>query len=384
MSQTAPQMATSNFNLTKINTTELIKHLDLSINLGSNIMLIGRRGTGKTEISTERVSYNDMEEVYLNLSMLERTDLGGYPNMFAVANEKEKKDIFVKYILPQFYEKLMVGDKKCVLVLDEVDKADHALWAPLLEIVQFHKVNGTLLKNLWCTIMTGNLISEGGQQPTAPLLDRSEKYLVEADLNQWLKWPTTKGKIHPSVTSYLTDNPKDLFGAVDPEGRYADPSPRSWSMASKLVTQGEKLNINNDLLNQKVSGCVGNTVGIKYQVYFNHYVKMVPFINKLFNGDKSAIKDYKDLKNDENGVSLQFIFATIACYKLASILDEANPNNPPEALNIMGQFMENVLPDTRLTSIRSGLGLPRLVKFNLLEHPAWADLLMEVTNQLNV
>jgi len=93
--------------------------------------------------------------------------------------------------------------------------------------------------------------------PKFTLLDRSEKYLVEADASSWLEWAGKSGHIHPAITAYITDHPKDLFGAVDPEDRYADPSPRGWSRASEILYKGEERGWNTTVLNKKVCGCVG-------------------------------------------------------------------------------------------------------------------------------
>lgn len=206
-------MTTSDFNLEKLNTKDLSDHVGASIRMGGNIAVFGRRGTGKTEIAKYQIQRADCQEVYMNLSVLERVDMGGYPNILAASQQKE----FVNFLLPQFYEQMMHGKKPVVALLDEVDKADPSLWAPLLEFTQFRSINGKPLPHLQAIIMTGNLISEGGSRPSLPLLDRAEKYLVEADVNSWLDWAGKSGRIHPSVSAYIHDHPKDLFGAVDPE-----------------------------------------------------------------------------------------------------------------------------------------------------------------------
>ena len=171
------------FNLEKLNTKDLSEHVAASIQVGGNIAVFGRRGTGKTEISKQEIKKADCIEVYVNLSVLERVDMGGYPNIMSPDPSRK----FVDFLLPQFYQLMIEGTRPVVALLDEVDKADPSLWAPLLEFVQFHSINHRPLKNLRAVIMTGNLISEGGSRPSLPLLDRAEKYLVEADATSWLE-----------------------------------------------------------------------------------------------------------------------------------------------------------------------------------------------------
>ena len=259
-------MATSNFNMETLSTKELSEHVAATIQAEENIAIFGRRGSGKTEISKQEIKKSGHEEVYINLSVLERVDLGGFPNVMSAANNK-----FVSYLLPNFYAKMVEGKKPVVALLDEVDKADPSLWAPLLEFTQFHTINGNPLPNLKAVLMTGNLISEGGSRPSLPLLDRAEKYLVQSDSKSWLDWAGKEGRIHPAITAYIYDHGGDLFGAVNPDERYADPSPRGWAGASRILFEGEKRGWSTELLNKKVSGRVGQQAGLKYANYYEHY-----------------------------------------------------------------------------------------------------------------
>ena len=313
--QQQAQMTSSDFNLEKLNTKDLSEHVAASIQIGGNIAIFGRRGTGKTEISKQEIKKANAREVYINLSVLERVDLGGYPDIMgrnATAAEARRK--FVDFLLPQFYEPMMEGNQPVVALLDEVDKADPSLWAPLLEFTQFRSINHRKLPNLSTIIMTGNLISEGGSRPSLPLLDRAEKYLVEADATSWLEWAGKSGKIHSSITAYIYDHPKDLFGAIDPEDRYADPSPRGWSRASDILYQGEEKGWNPSMLNKKVCGCVGKDAGIKYSNYYEHYQQLLPLIEDIYQG--------RDVSTRYNALepTKKLVACMITCARLANQL----------------------------------------------------------------
>ena len=366
------QMKTSDFNLKKLNTKDLSEHVRGSIKMGGNIAVFGRRGTGKTEIAKQEIRNADMHEVYINLSVLERVDMGGYPNIMASAQQKK----FVDFLLPQFYQPMMEGKKGVVALLDEVDKADQSLWAPLLEFTQFRSINGNPLPQLQAVIMTGNLISEGGARPSLPLLDRSEKYLVEADVTSWLDWAGKSGRIHPSVAAYINDHPTDLFGAVDPEERYADPSPRGWDRASQILFRGEELGWNSYLLNTKVSGCVGKDAGIKYSNYYEHYMELLPMVEDIYAGRDVANK-YAALEP-----SKKLVACMIACARLASQLDTVSTEMPP-SVKYMGKFLNKVSYENVLVAVRSQVQIDRLVKFNLDEHPDWAQVLGRINKEVD-
>lgn len=373
MAKQEQQMSVSDFNLAKINTKELSKHVEGTIQIGGNIAIFGRRGTGKTEISKQEIKKTDFHEVYLNLSVMERVDLGGYPNVFASQQGRE----FVNFLMPQFYQLLMTGKKPAVLLLDEVDKADASLWAPLLELTQFRSINGTKLPNLHATIMTGNLISEGGARPSLPLLDRAEKYLVEADVTSWMNWAGKSGHIHPSITAFINDNPTFLFGAVDPDDRYADPSPRGWTRASDILHRGEEKGWTSEMLHSKVRGCVGKEAGIKYSIYFDHYQKLLPMVERVYKGENISA-EYVVLDPSQ-----QLITCMIACARLANHLDQVTTDEPPPALKLMGRFLQYVSHENVLAAVRSQVTIDRIVQFNLDENQDWQDIMSRINQKVD-
>lgn len=365
-------MTSSDFNLEKLSTKDLGEHVGATINVGGNIAIFGRRGTGKTEISKQEIRKADKVEVYINLSVMERVDLGGYPNIMAGSQQKK----FVDFLLPSFYELMIEGDREVVALLDEVDKADPSLWAPLLEFTQFRSINGRRLKNLSAVVMTGNLISEGGSRPSMPLLDRAEKYLVEADASAWLDWAGKCGKIHPSITSYLTDHPNDLFGAVDPEDRYSDPSPRGWTRASEILHKGEALNWNSTVLNKKVSGCIGKDAGIKYSNYYEHYQQLLPMVENIFKG--------KDVSSKYNALepTKKLVACMITCARLATQLDQLKNNEHLDSISYVGKFLQKVSHENALVAIRSQIQMSRLIQFGIDDQPEWAKVIADVSKSL--
>lgn len=367
-------MASSDFNMQKLSTREFEEHVAASLRIGGNIAVFGRRGSGKTQIAKQQIKKSGLLEIYLNLSVLERVDLGGFPRVMG----SSKDENFVSYMLPFFYKHLMTGDRKCALLLDEVDKADPSLWAPLLELVQFKSINGQELPNLAAVIMTGNLISEGGSRPSLPLLDRAEKYLLEPDANQWLDWAGRTGAIHPSVTAYINDHQKDLFGAVDPEDRYADPSPRGWERASNIIAEGEKLGWSNAVLNKKVAGCVGKDAGLKYSHYFEHYQVLLPLVNSIFEGKGAEVSK----KYDALDPGKKLIACMIVCARMSGILDTKSKKEAEKPLNYVGKFLQEVPPENVLVAVRSQIQIDRIVSHGLDDHKEWSKVLTDTAKYL--
>jgi len=388
-------MVASDHNMITVETDKLEKHLSATIEMGGNVGVFGRRGSGKTEIARQRIALGNYKEVYLNLSMLERVDLGGYPNLFS-----GKDNNFVNFILPDFYKPLVdetSGAPEVVALLDEVDKAPFDLNAPLLEFTQFRSINGRKLPKLKAVIMTGNLIAEGGARPSLPLLDRAEKYLIQPSVDKWLAWAGKTNTIHPSITAFLSDNNTELFGAVNAEDNYADPSPRGWANASKLLFKGEELGLNDDIMIDKVSGCVGKQTGMKYKMYYQHYRKLLPLVDKIFNKTKnkkefdSIIKSYSQLNPSEKFVALM-----IMCSRFSNNLDKLesegkfavqllNSDKVPEYITTVGEFMvhDSVQIENVLISIRTQLTADRLSKHSLDDFPVWDKILDKIDVSLN-
>ena len=358
------QMSISDFNLTRLFTKDLEEHIKSTIQIGDNICIFGRRGTGKTEISKQQIKASGFKEIYINLSVMERVDLGGYPNVLAA----QQKQQFVDYLLPRFYQPMIEGDQKVVVLLDEVDKADQSLLAPLLELVQLRSINGFPLPNLYSIIMTGNLISEGGFRPSPPLLDRCEKYLVEADVSSWLNWSGSTRSVHPSIAAFITDNPKFLFGAVDPEDRYADPSPRGWTRASKILFRGEALKWSPELLYQKVCGCIGKDAGLNYSNYYQYYQILMPLIDKVFQGGNVS-SEYKSLDP-----SKQLVASMIVMNRLSNILAASDAKQTEFILPRIGSFLCDVSPENVIASVRSQLTIHNIIKYRLDDNQDWKKI----------
>jgi hypothetical protein len=372
----------SDYNLQRINTKELSRNIEATIDFGGNILAVARRGTGKTTIAKELIKKSKYKEVYMNLSLMERPDVGGYPNFFG-AKSGEK---YINFLMPSMYKDLIDGDEPCVAVLDEVDKADSSLLAPLLEFVQFRSMNGFHMKNLHAIIMTANLQSEGGQRPPLPLLDRTEKFLVEMDPRHWLDWAAVTGEIHPSVAAYIAENLTDLSGEVDPGELYADESPRGWHNASKLLFFGERRKWDADLMLQKVSACIGKKAGLKYSTFFTHYQELLPVVEKIMSGGK--ITEFASFE-----ATKKLVVCMILCARYARMLDDIKeqckgaklvmPANVQEISNNISKFLSNVDPEIALISVRGQIGPARVLDFSLTDDENWDRLLSLLLAKIN-
>lgn len=356
----------SDFNLTKVSTKELSDTLDATIQFGGRVFLLARRGSGKTYLSKAAIKRAGFNEVYWNLSTFNRTDVAGFPLLF---NPKDQN--YVHFLLPHYFKLLMEGDKPCVLLLDEIDKAETELNGPLLELLQDGTINGRKLPNLHSVIMTGNLIAEGGNKPIPPLLDRGEKYLVEVLPDHWLEWAGSKeARIHPSITAFIKDHPDCLYGDVDAGELIADESPRGWHNSSNLLNFGEANGWNNKLLAMKVSGCIGKRSGLKYNVYFEHYQVLLPLVERIMKGE--TLKDWNKLEPGR-----QCVAAMLVCSRFARELDRLKTGEFPVITKHIARFLKDIDPEMALMSFRSQVGRERALQTGLINEANFDPLIRE-------
>jgi len=261
--------------------------LRFNIRSRGNALVLGMAGTGKTEMAQSGCADEGYDHVYLNLSVLEAPDLIGLPIITA--------DGRVDYATPKFMPR--VGDgtsgKPLVLIVDEIDKAKPELQNPLLELFQFHSINGTKL-NIQAIVATGNLPEEGAfSQPIShALTNRCKVYRITHNFDAWQEW-AQDASVNPLVIGFLSKNREYLaMPAVegDPTA-YCRPSPRSWTMAARDldITTGKDTVDFQTLL---VAGRVGTAAAAKFRVWLDYYRHVEPIVDKLLkDGTHPSVND---------------------------------------------------------------------------------------------
>ncbi len=334
------------------------------------MFVAGQRGVGKSHIAKQAIAASGKKEVFLNVSTFDRCDLSGYPKM-----NQQQVDNYIQYLLPEYYRELIDGKEPCVALLDEVDKADTSLLAPLLEFTQFHSINGRGLGRLSAVIMTGNLIAEGGNRPALPLLDRAEAFIVEASLKEFLEWGAATGEIHPAAAAYLNDHPDDLMGDVDIGENYKSASPRGWHNYSKIMRFGEEHKWSSDILKAKAGSILGKKIGVKYSSYFDHYVVLLPYVERIMKGD--IPDDFSKLNPTK-----QLVACMIVCARASREIDKLGKTDYHPVLDTIGRFLQTVDAEMALISIRSQIGLPKLIASNYSKHKDFDAVLEHLQKRL--
>src|SRR5271169_2279498 len=115
-------------NLPEIDQEQAFQLCKFFIRAEKNAFLFGKAGTGKTAIAIQSAKECNLKVNYINLSVIERADLAGYPDIHCAGD-------VVKFKSPAFLPPLLDGNKPdSIILFDEVDKAPPEITAPLLEI----------------------------------------------------------------------------------------------------------------------------------------------------------------------------------------------------------------------------------------------------------
>ena len=72
----------NNLNLPEIDQEEALNLCKFFIRAGQNIFLFGQKGVGKSQISIQAIQQCQYKVNYINLSVVERGDIIGLPNVF--------------------------------------------------------------------------------------------------------------------------------------------------------------------------------------------------------------------------------------------------------------------------------------------------------------
>lgn len=328
-------------NLQEIDQEQALNLSKFFIKSQQNLFLFGRRGVGKTHIVIQAAQECGLKVNYINLSVIERPDLAGYPDMSSSGD-------IISFKSPAFLPKLIDGKKAdSIILFDEVDKAPPEVTAPLLEILQFKCVNGNNINVASC-ILTGNLINEGSysNQISNALLDRGAKYILSFNFEKWVDWAKINN-VHDLILGFLRSNPEFACGKIEDQC-YASPSPRGWTLASLALDKAKGLKIVDiETVAQIISGFVGSEAGMRFKIWYEHYRKFEPFVHSLIETGSMTL-DFAALIPTE-----KVVFVISACYyaKQRALSETNKSKNKFIHLENLCKFFNTYIVDPEIQAI---------------------------------
>lgn len=367
-------MSNNALNLPEIDQEQALNLSKFFIRSNQNIFLFGRRGVGKTHIAIQAAQECKMKVNYINLSVIERPDLAGYPDMNVPGD-------VINFKSPYFLPPLVDGQKTdSVILFDEVDKAPAEVTAPLLEILLFKKINGRPINAAAC-ILTGNLINEGAysNQISTALMDRGAKYILSFSFEKWLEWAKAHG-VHDLILGFLSSDPSFACGKIE-ESSYASPSPRSWTLASEALVKTKELKMTDiDSVTHIISGYVGSEAGLRFKLWYEHYRKFEPYVRALIDHNNLSIS-FSELAPTE-----KIVFVVSACYYAKQKVIADKSKNRFMYLEHLCEFLvqQNVEHEIQVIALNNSFGGDIITKHKLYSCQVFFDMFGRLSENVTI
>lgn len=204
------------------NKLEKTLHQIIENEIQLSVMIWGPPGVGKSSIVAASAKYFEIKLVDLRLSQLAPTDLRGLP----VA--KDGKSIWYP---PEFFP----NDGRGILFLDEINMAPPAMQGIAQQLILDRKVGGYTVPPGWFVWAAGNRKEDMASvfEMPAPLANRFIHLNLDADIDSFKEYALGRN-LDERLIAFLAFRPELLHNHAT--GHSAWPSPRSWEMASQLLT----------------------------------------------------------------------------------------------------------------------------------------------------
>jgi hypothetical protein len=223
------------------------------------VMLWGAPGVGKSSIVAQVAASHDLEFIDVRLSQLAPTDLRGLP----VA-----EDGLAKWFAPEFLPRAGRG----VLFMDEINMAAPTMQGIAQQLILDRKVGSYTLPAGWFVWAAGNRREDRASvfEMPAPLANRFLHLEVSPDLESFKRYAFGRN-LNERLIAFLSFRP-NLLHALDSKSP-AWPSPRSWEMASRLLSVG-----------LEISPAVGEGAAAEFAAFEKVYAAL-PDLEPILNGD---------------------------------------------------------------------------------------------------
>ena len=184
----------------------------------------GPCGTGKSQIVGQVASDLEYEFLDVRAVQLDPVDLRGLPRISSDQTE---------WVPPKF----LPTSGKGILFLDELTSAPQMTQAGCYQLVLDRRLGEYRLPDEWVVIAAGNPASERGVHfaMPRPLRNRFVHLDLEPDLDDWCKW-AVRAQVRPEIIAFLRFKPELLHAADVTSDANAWPTPRSWEMASRVLS----------------------------------------------------------------------------------------------------------------------------------------------------
>jgi hypothetical protein len=245
----------------------------------------GACGVGKSQIVAQVASDLQWQLLDVRAVQLDPVDLRGLPRIAADQAE---------WVPPKF----LPTSGKGILFLDELTSAPQMTQAGCYQLVLDRKLGEYRLPDGWVVIAAGNPASERGVHFSMPrpLRNRFVHLDLEPDFEDWSKWALKAG-IRPEIIAFLRFKPTLLHDSDATSDMNAWPTPRSWEMASCVLTgfaarqNGGFLTGTSEIEAQLLEGTIGQAATIELVAFLRLFRQLPSIPEILLNPDTAPVPD---------------------------------------------------------------------------------------------
>ncbi len=253
----------------------------LALQAGLSVLLRGHPGVGKSTLARELADELNLPLHDIRLAQREPAELCGvhFP-------DRERQTL---QLLPPDWVRA-VCDAPGFVFLDEINAAVTRLHqAAAYQIVLERRVGPFRFHPQTVVLAAGNLDDDNAiVSPLSSALNNRFVHLrLRVDAAAWVRWAESAG-LHASVVGYIGGRGK--FGAetlYEPNGDDAFPTPRSWEMASRLLSHAGDADVR-----RVVAACVGIPAAEKFQTWH----KMQTRVDPRLIVEKGKVIDFKRME----------------------------------------------------------------------------------------
>ena len=340
-----------------MNSIDLVKSIETTINAGLTPMVYGAPGLGKSSVVNQIAADGKLQVIDLRLSQCDPTDLNGFPKLDGDKAKYVPMDTFPIEGTP-----IPEGKKGWLLFLDEFNSSSRAVQAAAYKLILDRMVGQYKLHNKVYIVGAGNRETDGAITNTlsSALKSRLVNLTMDVDSSTWLAW-ANKSNIDYRVIGYINTFPNDLqvFNPEVVDTTY--PCPRTWEMVSKLLKK--ITNINEDWVADLLQGTIGGSY-LKFLAYCKTAAE-IPSINSILQGTAEKPKD--------TSMGMAYLITAYLAANTMKITSNVEASNLMTFLDNLGSSEYTVVFLRSAFTVNPGLSAYKAISDRLNEVGAWLN-----------
>jgi MoxR-like ATPase len=265
--------------------TQLVEALHALIAERVPLHIWGACGVGKSQIVAQVAADLGFQFLDIRAVQLDPVDLRGLPRISADQTE---------WVPPKFLPTTGAG----ILFLDELTSAPQMTQAGCYQLVLDRRLGEYVLPDGWVVIAAGNPASERGLHfaMPRPLRNRFVHLDIEPDIQDWCRWAVRAG-LRPEIIAFLRFKPALLHDADATSDANAWPTPRSWEMASGVLSgfakrrQSQFLAQTTEIEAELLEGTIGPAATTELVAFLRLYRQLPSIEEVLLNPASAPVPD---------------------------------------------------------------------------------------------